>query len=270
MTDAMRPHLLLLPCLLLAGHTLLGETAALRTAADLSAFLHLPPATNAAFDITATVTYVSTNAFNEETNLAAEDASGAILFRSETRAVLPSAPSPGVVARFTGKTAVNFYGRRFAVLSGFQALSTNAASVPVVRTIADLLNATNDFRLSRLSATLSDVAYSSANRRWILLSLRDEANRLFCTVPSFGACDLSRLTGLVGSRIEMTGVCVPYDHGARMAIGRIFKVADDDDIRPSDTAPPDELAVRGQHRVRGHIVAAWMDDHAVLRDENGD
>ena len=279
----MKPHFLL--CLLLSGHVLPGVTATLRTAADLSAFLHLPSATNAAFDITATVTYVSTNAFNEETNLAAADTSGATLFRAETRAVLPSAPSPGVVARFTGKTVENFYGRRFAVLSGFRTLSTNAAPIPVARTIADLLNATNDFRLSRLSATLTDVAYSSANRRWILLSLRDKADRLFCIVPFFGADDFSRLTGLVGARIETTGVCVPYDHGARMTIGRIFKVAAAADIRTSGAAPPDDnalpfvtdltiaqpdsLAVRGRHRVRGHVVAAWMDDHAVLKDKNG-
>ena len=266
--------------------TAFGGVPIIRTAAGLTEALRDPLSAGRAFDITATTTYVSTNNFNENANIAGVDATGPALFRIESRQQVPDIPDRGSTARFRGCIVRNAYGRTFAVLTACGTLARGVAPEPADVTLADLQDPTNDFRLCRFSGTLLDAACQTTSKCWLMLSIGQGKDCVFATIPSFDVSELSRLESLVGSRISVTGICVPYDHSPRLQIGRMFKIASIDGITPlaeedvpapvppsiSDlrTMRPAEFATLGRHRAAGYVIAVWLDNHALLRTDGGD
>ena len=271
---------------LLAAGSASGETAVVRRAADLSAALRGNGADTTAFDLTATVAYVSTNRADEKTNVAVTDPSGATLFRAEDRAGMKALPRCGALARCRGHVVRNVYGRRFAMLTDYEEISLGPAPQPVEFSRAKFLDPNHDFRLCRFAGTLRDVIVNETDPHWLHLSICDDGGMVFATVPISEDGDLAQLRAAIGSRIAVTGICVPYDHSPRLQTGRIFKIPAMDRIEflgtkendgspvPSvediRTAQPADVATLGRHRATGRIVAVWHERNALLRTDNGD
>ena len=240
----------------------------------------------ASFDVTATVTYVSTNNFNANANIAAADDVGSALFRREDPKLVPVLPAPGARVRLRGGIASDAYGRRFALLSDCDVLARGKAPLPVDLPYAEIMDSRNDYRLCRFSGKLLDAACQMTSLCWIMLTIGDRENHIFATVPSFSPDELSRLEAQVGRTVTVTGICVPYDHSPRRQVGRFFKIASPGDIRFENAASPDDgrlpsvddlsvtrpadLVKLGRHRACGHVVAAWSDNQALVRTARGD
>ena len=258
----------------------------IRRAADLAAALRDNGPTNRIFDLSATVTYVSTNSADEKTNVAVKDLSGCVLFRAEDRSGMSTIPRRGAIARCRGNIMRNVYDRTFAVLTKYEETGVSAAPVPADLSCPELFDGRHDFMLCRFTGTLRDVAYNETDPYWLLLAICSHEGRVFATVPVSQAGDFQRLEGSIGSEVSVTGICVPYDHSPRLQTGKIFKIAAMDfiDILPrsaedSDTLPlvenirmsqPSDVAMLGRHRASGHIVAAWQSNRALLKTRNGD
>jgi len=277
---------LTLPLLAFGVLPLFGADAVLHRTTDMVDVLRQRGPCASTFDVTATVTYVSTNNFNENANLAGRDDSGHALFRIESRSRVPTVPAHGDRVRFSGDIAADAYGRRFAVLSDAAILSHGPAPQPIDLDYRALLNTTNDFRLCRFAGTLMDAACQLTSRCWIMLTIGDWRDHVFATVPSADPDELDRLRGLIGSRISVTGICVPYDHSPRLQVGRLFKIASFDDIRPaapadessgalpdvsdlSVTRPADFLSL-GRHRAVGHVIAVRPGGQSLLKTDRGE
>lgn len=281
----MKRLIVLLLCALF-GFVSAAEPAVIRRAADLVNALRGNGAEKALFDLEATVAYVSTNCADEKTNVAVVDPSGSVLFRAESRQGLKDLPRCGAVARCRGHVMRNVYGRRFATLTGYEELSFGPAPQPVAFTRTDLLDPSKNFRLCRFTGTLRDVVINETDPYWLHLSICDNNGMVFATVPISATNDLPRLEGIIGSRIAVTGICVPYDHSPRLQTGKIFKIpamdrieilgAETDDATPLPsvedirTAQPADVATLGRHRATGRIVAVWLENNALLRTDNSD
>ena len=240
------------------------------------------------FDFVGTVTYICTNRAISVINLGAEDETGAVLFRVERSARLPSRTAVGLKARFRGTVKPASYGRRFAVLTSCDEIGFVPPAVPAERTIAELMESNEYYRLCRLVGTLTDVSYASDDRCWIMCEVTDGNNFIFVNLPSFSNDDLARLTALVGLRIAVTGLCVPYDHSPRFVTGKLFKAASAgsiselekprQDLQPESLpfiseirdARPQTLATLGRHRSRGQVLATWAENQALIRQPGGD
>lgn len=263
------------------------DMPAFRSAADLATALSHGESEGHRFDFTATVSYLSTNAFNGGANIAASDDSGSMLFRIDNGTALQHIPDRGDHVRLTGSIKGFMRERRFAVLDGCELLNRTTPPKPQRQTLAELTDGSSDYHLSTTDGILTDIAYSSINQEWILLLLRDKTDSIYISAPCEDERRYTRLAELVGTRVRVTGISVPYDHGVRKLIGRLFKVAASDDIRPADNESvtdlssyppidalrdrrPDDLAFAGKHRAEGHVVAVRSDRSVVLRTVEGD
>lgn len=281
-------HLLALTLLLaLCPFRTFGGEGVLSTAGELSAAVLQADSEGRAFALTGTVSYVSTIAFNGGMSICAEDESGAMLFRVDPGTALGHTPANGDRVSLSGTIKGFMRDRRFAVLDDCRLLDTGAPSAPQLRTLAELAGGGADYRLSVIDGILTDIAYSSVNQQWLLLLLQDKTDSLYISVPCDGSACSARLTNLLGSRVRATGIGVPYDHGVRKMIGRLFKVATADDIRSVNPCPPkdipdypsidrladlrpDDLASAGTHRAEGHVVAVRSDRTVILRTPDAD
>ena len=263
-----------------------ADALPLDSAAKLANALSHADADGNAFALSATVFYISTNAFNGGMNIAAEDETGAMIFRVDSGTTLRHTPACGDRVHLMGTVRAFMQDRRFAVLDDCRFLGKTTPPVPVRRTLAQLTDGTSSYRLSEVDAVLTDIAYSSINQEWLLLLLRDKANSLFVSAPCDSRRCYERLSELVGSRIRATGICIPYDHGIRKLIEPLFKVASADDIQPADMATAADMsdypsisrlndlrlgdfAFEGKHRAEGHVVAVRSDRSIVLRTPDG-
>lgn len=281
-------HLLALSLLLASGMSCaFGGEGDLSAAGELSAAVLRADSEGRAFALTGTVSYVSTIAFNGGMNVCVEDESGAMLFRVDPGTALEHTPATGDRVSLSGTVKGFMRDKRFAILADCRLIAKDTPREPQPRVLADLAGGGADYRLSVIDGILTDIAYSSVNQQWLLLLLQDKADSLYLSVPCDGSACYARLTDLVGSRVRATGISVPYDHGVRKMIGRLFKVATADDIQSVDPRPlkdihdypsidrladlrPDDLASAGTHRAEGHVVAVRSDRTIVLRTPDED
>ncbi|MCR5750507.1 MAG: sensor histidine kinase, partial [Kiritimatiellae bacterium] len=183
-------------------------------------------------------------------NIAAEDASGAVLVCTSDE-VRPSVlPIPGDTARFAGEVRENVYGRNFAVLDSYELTSRGEAPTPRKLTNDAMLNGSCDYKLARFKGVLKDVIFNETDPDYMLFMIEASNGRgVFTTAPVFDAGAFDKMEALIGRPVEVTGVMVPFDHSPRLYSGRIFKVSGVESIRPLEDAPD------AKTRIRGHVVA---------------
>ena len=192
--------------------------------------------------------------------------------------------SPGDAARFEGGFKVNAYGKSLAIISKCDLVSRGKPPPPTAATITDLLDGKLDFKLVRISGILRDATFSETFHGWIILVICGQRERLFVSVQ--GTADtLGHFRSLIGARVSATGVCTPSDPSARMKVGRTFKVASADDVvamnTPNDGAAnipelsdinstrESEIASLGYHQAIGRVVAAWQEQKALIKTDDG-
>ncbi len=232
----------------LASRVCAGEPA--HDAASLARALTAHDGAGLKFDFSAVVTYVCTNNFDRRVNIAAEDASGAVLVCTSDE-VRPSVlPMPGDTARFAGEVRENVYGRNFAVLDSYELASRGEAPTPRELTNDAMLNGSCDYKLARFKGVLKDVIFNETDPDYMLFMIEASNGRgVFTTAPVFDAGAFDRMEALIGRPVEVTGVMVPFDHSPRLYSGRIFKISGVESIRPLEDAPD------AKTRIRGHVVA---------------
>ena len=277
-----------LPLLLSAfvGLSAFAESTVLRTASDLAAALQNNGPTNRSFDLTATVSFVSTNCTDEATSVAVNDASGSIIFRAENRQGFAAFPRRGAVARCRGTLERDIYNRTFAVLTAYDETAIAAPPEPVDLSRSEILDRQHDSQFCRFSGTLRYVVRDDTGPYGLWLSICTREGRIFATVPTSGTDDCNRLIKAIGAEVSISGICTPYDYSPRIQTGRVFKIAATDFIKilPQSSESnallptvesirmnqPSDVAMLGRHRASGHIVAAWLPNRALLKTANGD
>lgn len=240
-----------------------------------------------AFDLTATVTYVSTNRANENTNVALQDETGAALCRAERRRwPNKTMPVPGARARLQGYFEKSARGLNFAVLTNYVELSRGPVPQPLNISISDLKDGQHYFRLCKRTGILRDVIFNETAPDWLLLSICGPDGAILGSVPITDDRDYAHLSDRIGCEISAPGFFVPYDHGLQGQFNCKFKIAGTDQISIRDRAASaielsdafDNLSMTrssdiislGRRSVTGWIVAAWQKNGAMLRTANGD
>lgn len=275
----------LLPLLAVLSLASTGHGEDIHTAAELANVLKNAPTANQTFDITAIVTFVSTNGADTSVDISVEDRSGAVLLGTKDRSCLTPFPKLNVVARCRGVTERNAYGRNFAVLTNYEERTVGRVPELVELTHGELFDGRFDFRCCRFTGTLRDVINAETDPHRLMLAIYGRDGNMLAVIPSSSAHDKERLESLIGSSISVTGICVPYDRSPRLRAGRIFKVASLDSIHvicdaderiPLPTVEsirltqPSDVAALGRHRAIGWIVAAWHANRALLKTAGGD
>lgn len=242
---------------------------------------------NRVFDVTGTVTYVSTNHANEHTNVLIEDETGSALCRAESRQ-WPNRTMPvrGARARLQGYFETTARGPSFAVLTNYTELARGPAPKPIQISLADLSDGQHYFTYCQRSGILRDVIFSESDPDWLLLSICSAEGSILASVPITEEQHHANLVSHIGCEVSAPGYFTPYDHGPHGQFGLKFKIAGTDQISIVETeGAPDELSVAfddyniargsdvialGRRYVKGWIVAAWQPNEALLRTEEGD
>ena len=252
-----------------------GATGVITCAQDVArAAFYEPSATNRLpFRFTARVTYIREAHDANSRVIAVADASGAVVLSCPTNDKTCAALAPGDTAELSGHVVKRTYVR----LDSCRILSSGKKVEPIESNMADLLNGLHDFRLSRFTGTLRDIAESETASRWLILVVCNRNERLFVSVPDRPGTR-EHLAKLIGHRVSATGVCVPQDASLRLRVGRTFKVAKGGDIRIAADgssgaipdiadircASPDEILGLGRHATTGRVIAVWQGKHALL------
>ena len=241
-----------------------GEPA--HDAASLARALTAQGGEGLKFDFSAVVTYVCTNNFDRRINIAAEDASGAVLVCTSDEVRPAVLPMPGDTARFTGEVRGNVYGRNFAVLDSYELASRGKAPAPRELTHDAMLSGSCDYKLVRFRGVLKDVIFNETDPDYMLFMIEAPNGRgIFTTAPVFDAGAFDRMDALIGRPVEVTGVVVPFDHSPRLYTGRIFKVSDVECIRPLEDAPD------ARTHIQGHVVAvSKRAGRVILKTDRGE
>ena len=242
---------------------------------------------NRVFDVTGTVTCVSTNRANEHTNVLLQDETGSALCRAESRQ-WPNRTMPvcGARARLQGYFETTARGPSFAVLTNYTELARGPEPSPIQLSLAALSNGRHYFTYCLRSGILRDVIFSESDPDWLLLSICSAEGSILASVPITEEQHRTNLVSHIGCEVSAPGYFVPYDHGPHGQFGCKFKIAGTDQIRIVETeGAPDELSVAfddyniargsdvialGRRYVKGWIVAAWQRNEALLRTEDGD
>ena len=240
-----------------------------------------------AFDLTATVTYVSTNRANENTNIAITDETGASLCRAESRCWPDQTmPVPGARAHLQGCYQKSARGMNFAVLTNYEELARGPCPKPVEIRLSDLADGKHYFQLCRRTGILRDVLFNEADPDWLLFSICSDDGAVLANVPIFDKSAYRTLNDRIGCLVSAPGYFVPYDHGPHGQFGCKFKIAAFDQITLGDRSGEDtELAVDfdacnitrasdvitlGRRSVTGWVVAVWRKNASVPEEETGD
>ena len=152
------------------------------------------------------------------------------------------------------------------------------SSVPV--RIEDLRTGRYDNQFVSVAGTVLDVFLDEISPDWSYLTLNQDGATLYV---SFRASETSSgaLHKLLGAEIAVSGLCLPQATGVRRMVGRTLRISGPSAIRIT-TPPPDdpfnvplidnEVRMRpadiyrlARRRTRGHVIALWQDNHALIR-----
>ena len=257
-------HRLLLILLVLADSLqVLGASPVLTRAGDLARALQGANPTDIRFDVTATVSYVCSNRENFNVNAAGRDDSGDVIFRIEDGRTLAEHPRLGDRMRFRGAIRPNEHGRHFAVADSLLLLGRDLPPPTDEPADGEPLSRHPNYSPLRISGTLTDAARYVVSKHWIILDIRRGQERIFATVPASDGEDLAEMEKHIGLPVTVVGVFVPYDHSARLQLGRIFKIGSTQDI----SFPPRGTKAQRHRKIRGRVRAIWQGSHALIQTE---
>jgi len=253
------------------------------TASELAGAIFGRSFRDACFGIEAKVSYVRHKEWLEFSALAVEDRTGAVVIHVPT-SKLPFVPQAGDTVRITGKTFRPNVFQCAAMMHGMSRISGGSAPDPIATGIDELLAGKYDCRLTRVSGTVRDVCKCNINSQWTYIIIENGGRVLYASVPARDD-EHAKLKGLVDSKVQLIGVCVPRDLGSHMQIGRSFKVADLSaicdlgkegrgqsdlpDIAEIYNLNPVEMSALGRHRAAGRVLAVWHDNQALVGTTNG-
>lgn len=147
--------------------------------------------------------------------------------------------------------------------------------------IRDLLRTRPNGQYVTLTATVIDAFSDEIDPRIRFLILHDGDAYLFAVYSP----DTPTLRDLLGCTVRVRGISHPENYSTRKHFGlqlSIFDRADLDILHRAENYPfsaaplddctglrPQEIAALGRRRVRGHVLAVWGGDNALLRASDG-
>lgn len=256
--------------------------AVLRSAAELANAVFERNAKDLDFEIEAVVTFTPKATGSM---FGIRDESGAMLLYNGPE-ISHTTISPGDRILARGKTStIDSSENVFANCTSFEVLGHDESieTSPATVSAADLQSGRHDCTVRTLLGTVRDAFMDDVDPEWTYLVVESGTDEIYAPVRTD---DRKGLESLIGSEISLTGVCMPSDTGSRMRLGRIFRVADQANVRiirgrksdPFDTPlldnvglkRPSEIARIGRRRVIGHVIATWRGKRALIRLDTGD
>ena len=232
------------------------------------------------YDITAQVSYVrrSDNAIA----LGLEDDSGAIITYGRANQI-STIPSRGDLIQCRGRIVTNWPCRPSAMIDSIARIGHREPPAPILTTIQRVLHGEHDFRCVKLFGCVLDARRSETNPRWVLLSVTDDNNLINVSV-----CVNQQLAetyrDLIGTTVELVGICTTGDHSYRPYRGRSIKAIGRDSFRILKTPEQDEVNLPNidplarepnldlplfvRCYAEGRILAIW-DTQALLKTTEG-
>ena len=260
-----------------------STTGPIRCVRDLVADLNSGKSSESAFELPVTVSYVGPSETTFFVTIC--DSSG------ETTVYLPtdlfrqsSGLAPGDKVICSGVARGNALPVRTAILDNLRRIGRDLAPSPSEVSSSLLAGGSFDLRHVRIRGTVWDARNSETNPRWGLLTIADKTGIALVSIR-FDPDDRPALDILVGSDIQLDGVCFPRElgNGVRKHLGRTIKSFGMKSIRllsPTDqgkcktpeitaleNARAEEIPRLQRHSAVGTVVAAWG-RHVLLTTTN--
>ena len=241
------------------------------------------------FELTAQVTFLRLSPPHSYTAIGIADTQGAamIFVGDEDVAQRCKSLRLGDYVTFSGKSIANQAASGTLLIpyvTHLRFLNHGTIPAPPNLSVQDLIGERWHFRTVRIRGILRDAVQSETNPQWTMLVIGSGPNTLYASMPR-DASDVSRVEGLIGNEISVTGVYSPFGGNRRERLGpnlAICRSTDLQPISPSSSAPGSEpdlsalgttngasLLSLGNHRTAGRISACWRPRHALLQTDDG-
>ena len=152
------------------------------------------------------------------------------------------------------------------------------AALPV--RIDDLRTGRHDNQFVTVGGTVLDVFLDEISPDWSYLTLSQDGMTLFASFRSYDNAS-RELRRLLGAEVTVSGLCLPQATGVRRMVGRMLRISGPGDVRVVTPPPADpfdiplidnDVRMRPldiyrlvRRRTRGHVVALWHGNHALVR-----
>ena len=190
-------------------------------------------------------------------------------------------PKPGDVIRATGRIQYGWSRKRHAMAQSFSLLRHGKPPEPIPATLSELLSGGFDYKYVRVSAIVREFIRCGPKINWYVLGVVD--GRSSIAVPVLAdPLQADRIRGLIGQEVIIHGFCTPVDPGPLLT-GRQICLCDPSAIQPSPARArrnipsidgignlqPGIIDTLDLHSASGTVIAVWQDQHALLREPNG-
>jgi len=213
--------------------------------------------------------------------VAVEDSSGnAVTIANETFNPFCDVRA-GDIIHASGRTAIGSNGTIRRNCSSLGVTGRGAPPPPTPASVKDLADGRMDSRFVRITATLRDVFLDEIDSGFACLVLQDGGDTVLC-FRRRGEDTVKRLQAMVGSRLEVTGVCSFLNGGSRIRLGRALVVSGNDAFKVMSSPPKDDfdvpdtrelgkldpsrIAQHGRCRTVGTVIATWGRNKLIVKD----
>lgn len=261
-------------------------TSVVRTAYELSAAVYDRAEAGRPFAVDATLTF-RTVLEGGDTRFFVRDASGAALL--ETKGPLASGEatiSPGDRVVLSGIIDIGPKTHlAYARCTNVAVVAHGPAPTPVRTTCTELQKGAGDFQLVVFEAMARDLVYDDIDVNFAYIVLGDAGASIPLTLRRESLQKLFGEASPVGSRLEVTGVCVAAPLTDRRQFGRLVSPRSGADVRvlsqpcadPFDAPPlgafrrlqPAQIAALGRRRVSGRVLAVERRCMLIVRADDG-
>ena len=255
----------------------IGVETVITNAAELARVVYHDKVPDRDFEMDGTV--IADKAMPWDTRLHVLDSTGAALLfmpREMTNVTLHA----GDRIHATGRTLLQSSHKVFAYCLSVERTGQGTAPSPVEILAADIDSGRYDCRLVKVRGTLRDAFLDEIDRHFTYLVLNCDGRLLYAPAPRFKIDE-----GMVGSEIEIVGICDPMPIGGRSHMGRIILIKDAQAIKVVRAAGEDvfgapmiddaailgpmEIQALGIRRARGTVIASWRRQNILITTESG-
>jgi signal transduction histidine kinase len=266
-------------CIMMSAASLAGlcSDAVVTNAGDLARVVYREQTPDVVFELDGTV--ISDKTAPLEIRLHVLDGTGAaLLFTSRDMTNLTLRAGDRV--RAAGRTMRQASNKVIAYCQSVERIGHVAAPAPERASAEDIESGRFDCRLVKVRGTLRDAFQDEIDGHFTYLVLNCDGRLLYVPAPRFKIVD-----GMVGSEIEVEGICDPLPIGGRLHMGRTVLVKDERSVKvlcaageDAFSAPtidddaflgPMEIQALGIRRARGTVVAAWRPRNILISTEGG-
>lgn len=255
---------------------------AIRTAADLYRAIYSDNATNASFDITATI--IMPGKLGHAGTII-RDSTGAAFVYDKVTTDNDSYPKAGTVVHFTGYTRRSNIGLPQAIATTLEVVGRGRVDPPVPATAGQINRGEFELKSVTAEGILLDVFRDEIDLEWIYAIIRG-GNGTICGAFPLPQGDPHGMEGMIGSCVTITGIPMRQGYNSRRLLRNLLYMNGPEDIRLKESTAdgifsvpelesendanlspiPDRFVRR---RTEGRIIATLPRGQALLRTASG-